>query len=162
MSVPARSRMLGVALSFALVCGFASGAAAQVSPDAGMLRYPDVSATHIAFLYGDLHKQIEAIDERLVTLNTALQALDYTPSTYIQLQAEPTRDAEVRAFREQLQACLPDVAATLTSEDYETSFQRIQELITRFQEDTRWTGKVCDVRHWLDFAASERYRSNNQ
>ncbi len=117
---------------------------------------------HIAFLYGDLHKQIEAIDERLTTLNTALHALDYTPSTYIQLQAEPTRDAEVRAFREQLQGCLPDVAATLTSEDYETSFQRIQELITRFQEDTRWTGKVIDVRHWLDFAASERYRSNGQ
>ncbi len=117
---------------------------------------------HIAFLYGDLHKQIEAIDERLGTLNTALRALDYTPSTYIQLQAEPTRDAEVRAFREQLQACLPDVAATLTNEDYEASFQRIQELITRFQEDTRWTGKVIDVRHWLDFAASERYRSNGQ
>ncbi len=117
---------------------------------------------HIAFLYGDLHKQIEAIDERLTTLNAALHALDYTPSTYIQLQAEPTRDAEVRAFREQLQACLPDVAATLTHEDYETSFQRIQELITRFQEDTRWTGKVCDVRYWLDFAASERYRSNGQ
>ncbi len=117
---------------------------------------------HIAFLYGDLHKQIEAIDERLNTLNTALQALDYTPSTYIQLQAEPTRDAEVRAFREQLQGCLPDVAAALTNEDYEASFQRIQELITRFQEDTRWTGKVIDVRHWLDFAASERYRSNGQ
>jgi uncharacterized protein YPO0396 len=117
---------------------------------------------HIAFLYGDLHKQIEAIDERLATLNTALYALDYTPSTYIQLQAEPTRDAEVRAFREQLQACLPDVAATLTHEDYEASFQRIQALITRFQEDTRWTGKVIDVRHWLDFAASERDRSSGQ
>jgi uncharacterized protein YPO0396 len=117
---------------------------------------------HIAFLYGDLHKQIEAIDERLSMLNTALYALDYTPSTYVQLLAEPTRDAEVRAFREQLQACLPDVATTLTNEDYEASFQRIQGLITRFQEDTRWTGKVIDVRHWLDFAASERYRSNGQ
>jgi uncharacterized protein YPO0396 len=117
---------------------------------------------HIAFLYGDLHKQIEAIDERLSMLNTALHALDYTPSTYVQLLAEPTRDAEVRAFREQLQACLPDVATTLTNEDYEASFQRIQGLITRFQEDTRWTGKVIDVRHWLDFAASERYRSNGQ
>jgi uncharacterized protein YPO0396 len=80
----------------------------------------------------------------------------------VQLLAEPTRDAEVRAFREQLQACLPDVATTLTNEDYEASFQRIQGLITRFQEDTRWTGKVIDVRHWLDFAASERYRSNGQ
>jgi uncharacterized protein YPO0396 len=117
---------------------------------------------HIAFLYGDLHKQIEAIDERLTALNTALYALDYTPSTYIQLLAEPTRDAEVRAFREQLQACLPDVAATLTNEDYEASFQRIQGLITRFQEDARWTSKVIDVRHWLDFAASERYRSSGQ
>ena len=117
---------------------------------------------HIAFLYGDLHKQIEAIDERLNTLNTALCALDYTPSTYIQLLAEPTRDPEVRAFREQLQACLPDVTATLTNEEYEASFQRIQSLITRFQEDARWTSKVIDVRHWLDFAASERYRGNGQ
>ena len=116
----------------------------------------------IAFLYGDLHKQIEAIDERLATLNTALRGLDYTSSTYIQLLAEPTRDAEVRAFREQLQACLPDVAASLTHEDYEASFQRIQALITRFQEDARWTSKVIDVRHWLDFAASERYRSNGE
>lgn len=117
---------------------------------------------HIAFLYGDVHKQIEAIDERLSILNTALYALDYTPSTYIQLLAEPTRDAEVRAFRDQLQGCLPEVATTLTNEDYEASFQRIQGLINRFQEDTRWTAKVIDVRHWLDFAASERYRSNGQ
>ena len=43
------------AVVLALAAGAASSAHAQVQPHAGMLRYPDVSATHIVFSYaGDL------------------------------------------------------------------------------------------------------------
>jgi uncharacterized protein YPO0396 len=74
----------------------------------------------------------------------------------------------VRAFKQQLQACLPTADAEaigleteLQEADYEASFQRIQKLIASFREDARWTAKVTDVRHWLDFAASERYRADD-
>jgi uncharacterized protein YPO0396 len=74
----------------------------------------------------------------------------------------------VRAFKQQLQECLPTADAAAIGAgaapheaDYEASFQRIQRLISSFREDVRWTAKVTDVRHWLDFAASERYRADD-
>jgi len=123
---------------------------------------------HLALLCGDLHKYAELIDESVVRLNVALRSIDYTPNTYVHLQAEPSRDPEVRAFKQQLQECLPTADAEAVGAetepqeaDYEASFQRIQTLIASFREDTRWTSKVTDVRNWLDFAASERYRADD-
>ncbi len=40
-------------LAFLLVCGVAASVHADVTPNAGMLRWPDVSATHIVFSYAN-------------------------------------------------------------------------------------------------------------
>ncbi|MEZ4733590.1 MAG: SbcC/MukB-like Walker B domain-containing protein [Caldilineaceae bacterium] len=116
---------------------------------------------NIALLHGDLYRYQEEIEESVATLNASLHTINYTADTYIQLQTEPSRDVEIRAFKQELQACLPDVGRQQQEEDYEASFRRIQALITKFKEDARWTDKVTDVRQWLDFAATERYRADD-
>jgi len=114
----------------------------------------------IALFQADLYKYVEEIQENITNLNQSLQAIDYTPDTYIQLQTENSRDTEIREFRQMLKECLVDVGKQRTEEAYETSFAKVRHLVTRFKEDIRWTAKVTDVRHWLNFAAIERYRAD--
>ena len=115
----------------------------------------------IALFQADLHKYVEEIQENIADLNQSLRTIDYTPDTYIQLQTENSRDPEIREFRQLLKDCLVDVGQQRTEEAYEASFAKVRDLITRFKEEARWTAKVTDVRHWLGFAAIERYRSDN-
>jgi uncharacterized protein YPO0396 len=117
--------------------------------------------TNISVFKAGLERQIEDIKESITSLNESLQLIDYTPTTYIQLCYETARDSEVRDFRTQLRACLPDVSQPRTAETNEASFRRIQGLIQRFEQEERWTTKVTDVRNWLDFSAEERYREDD-
>jgi len=117
--------------------------------------------TNISVFKAALERQIEGIKKSIGSLNDSLHLIDYTPSTYIQLCFDQARDSEVRDFRAQLRACLPDVTQPRTAEANEASFQRIQALIRRFEQEERWTAKVADVRHWLDFSAEERYREDD-
>jgi uncharacterized protein YPO0396 len=117
--------------------------------------------TNISVFKAALERQIEDIKNSIGSLNDSLRLIDYTPSTYIQLCFDQTRDTEVRDFRTQLRACLPDVTQPRTAEANEASFQRIQALIQRFEQEERWTAKVTDVRNWLDFSAEERYREDD-
>ncbi len=117
--------------------------------------------TNISVFKAALERQIEDIKRSIGSLNDSLHLIDYTPSTYIQLCFDQARDSEVRDFRTQLRACLPDVTQLRTAEANEASFQRIQALIRRFEQEERWTAKVTDVRNWLDFSAEERYREDD-
>lgn len=117
--------------------------------------------TNISVFKAALERQIEEIKKSIGSLNNSLRLIDYTPSTYIQLCFDQARDSEVRDFRTQLRACLPDVTQPRTAEANEASFQRIQVLIRRFEQEERWTAKVTDVRNWLDFSAEERYREDD-
>ena len=117
--------------------------------------------TNISVFKAALERQIEDIKKSIGSLNDSLRRIDYTPSTYIQLRFDQARDSEVRDFRTQLRACLPDVTQPRTAEANEASFQRIQALIRRFEQEERWTAKVTDVRNWLDFSAEERYREDD-
>lgn len=112
---------------------------------------------NVTILQGELDKYREEIEESIAQLNQSLRAIDYTADTYIQLQTKPNLDPDIRAFRNDLRSCIPDVGQP----DYEDSFQRIKTLIDRFKNETRWTNKVTDVRQWLDFSASERYRADD-
>lgn len=115
----------------------------------------------ISMFKSSLEKQEEEIQQAIDDLNHSLQQIDYTDYTYIQLCCDTTRSSEVRDFKEDLKVCLGDVARQ-TSEDNEERFKSIQtRLIERFKSQERWTGLVTDVRNWLDFSVSERYRSNN-
>ncbi len=117
--------------------------------------------TNISVFKAALERQTEDIKKNINFLNGSLHLIDYTPSTYIQLCHEPAHDIEVRDFRTQLRACLPDVTQARTTEANEASFRRIQALIQRFEQEERWTAKVTDVRNWLDFSAEERYREDD-
>jgi uncharacterized protein YPO0396 len=117
--------------------------------------------TNISVFKAGLERQVEDIKESITSLNDSLRLIDYTPATYIQLCYDAARDGEVREFKTQLRACLPDVSQPRTVEANEASFRRIQELIHRFEEEERWTAKVTDVRNWLDFSAEERYREDD-
>jgi uncharacterized protein YPO0396 len=117
--------------------------------------------TDISMFGAHLDEQVEEIKRNIGTLNQALQTIDYTPQTYIQLESTPNRDAEIQDFRNQLRGCFPDVGRSRqTRADHEDSFQKIKALIEHFDRDPRWAAKVTDVRNWLNFSASERYRGD--
>lgn len=120
--------------------------------------------TDIAFFKQGLENQVDEIRANVATLNQSLQRIDYTASTYIQLQAEPETDVEVKEFRQALVACLPDVGQSgdQTHEANEASFHKIKALIERFDADDRWTMKVTDVRNWLNFSAVELFKADNR
>jgi Uncharacterized protein conserved in bacteria len=109
-----------------------------------------------------LEQQEKEIEDSIEKLNLSLNKIEYTPLTYIQLCCERTHDQQVREFKIELRACLPDVSQQRTPEANEASFQRIRTLLQRFQEDERWTTKVTDVRNWLDFSAEELYREDEK
>ena len=109
-----------------------------------------------------LEQQEKEIEASIEKLNTSLNKIDYTPLTYIELCSERTHDQEVREFKNELRACLPDVSQQRTGEANEASFQRIRALLQRFEQDDRWTNKVTDVRNWLDFSAQELYREDGK
>lgn len=116
----------------------------------------------ISFFMNALENQVEEIKANINMLNESLRIIDYTPSTVIQLVCEQNRqDAEIQDFRHALRACLPDMGQPKTPASNEASFQKIKPLIERLQKEERWTAKVTDVRNWLTFAASERYKEDN-
>ena len=115
----------------------------------------------ISMFNSALEKQEEEIKEVIDELNESLQQIAYTDSTYIKLCYEPSRDHRIRDFKQDIIACLGD-AARNSAEDNEERFKNIQtRLIERFKSDETWTNLVTDVRNWLDFSVSERYRSDN-
>jgi uncharacterized protein YPO0396 len=111
-----------------------------------------------------LEQQEHEIEERVRMLNQSLARIDYSERTYIQLGCERTHDEDVRAFKRELRACLPDVSQQRTSEANEMSFQRIRALLLKFEqkEYEAWTNKVTNVNNWLDFAAEELYREDDK
>ncbi len=112
----------------------------------------------ITIFKSSLEKQQEEIRQSIDDLNESLRLISYTESTYIKLRCEATHDSEVRDFKKELIHCLGDVIQQ-SDEDNEQRFHNIQSrLIKRFKEQDRWTNKVTDVRNWLDFSVSERYK----
>ncbi|MEL7350430.1 MAG: SbcC/MukB-like Walker B domain-containing protein [Cyanobacteria bacterium P01_A01_bin.116] len=115
----------------------------------------------ISMFKSDLEKQEEEIELAIHDLNESLREIDYTDSTYIELRCEKTKYKEIQDFRNALRSCLGDVARQ-SPEDNEERFERIQtQLIERFKNEDRWTRLVTDVRNWLDFSVSERYRADD-
>ncbi|MCC5639150.1 hypothetical protein LC593_25645 [Nostoc sp. CHAB 5844] len=115
----------------------------------------------ISTFKSSLEKQEEEIQQAIEEINESLKKINYTESTYIKLCCDANRHHQVRDFKENLKTCLGDVARQ-SAEDNEERFQNIRtRLIERFKSDDKWTYFVTDVRNWLDFSVSERYRSDN-
>ncbi|MGD1863052.1 MAG: ATP-binding protein [Phormidesmis sp.] len=115
----------------------------------------------ISMFKSDLEKQEEEIEAAIYDLNESLRRIAYTDATYIELCCTKTKHREIRDFKDSLRSCLGDVAKQDPT-DQEERFQRIRtQLIERFKSEDRWTKLVTDVRNWLDFSVSERYREDN-
>jgi uncharacterized protein YPO0396 len=122
----------------------------------------------IAMFARKLDTDAEAISERIATINTALDDIDYQPGTRIQLTVEPTKDQQVRDFRAQLKAITTGMVGAGDGAYNEAKFLAVRELLDRFSgreghadEDARWMRRVTDVRNWHTFAATERSRDED-
>lgn len=122
----------------------------------------------IANFNAQLARERETIKERVDFINQSLQAIEYNPGRYIKLVAQPSPDAEIRDFQQDLKACTEGALTGSADEQYsEAKFLQVKVIIDRFRgreglsdADRRWTAKVTDVRNWFLFSASERWHAD--
>lgn len=122
----------------------------------------------IANFNGQLYRERETIRGRVERINQSLAGIDYNAGRFIRLLAQPSPDAEIRDFQQELRACTEGALSGSTDEQYsEAKFVQVKAIIDRFRgregladADRRWTAKVTDVRQWFSFSASERWRAD--
>lgn len=100
------------------------------------------------------------IKEIIEELNVPLQKITFNkhPDTYLQLECKATKEQEIRLFKEQLSATIPNALEFETQKDdayREQVFKGIKDLITELQKEEAWRRRVTDVRNWLTFSARE-------
>ncbi|HFE38560.1 MAG TPA: ATP-dependent exonuclease SbcCD, C subunit-like protein [Gammaproteobacteria bacterium] len=123
----------------------------------------------VANFQSQLNRERETIKERIEQINESLTQIDYNPGRYILLEAQLTQDADIRDFQSELRTCTEGSLTGSEDEQYsEAKFLQVKNIIERFRgreglsdQDKRWTNKVCDVRNWFTFAASERWREDH-
>lgn len=123
----------------------------------------------IANFQSHLRREELNIRERIEEINRSLHEIDYNPGRLIQLEAQSSGDGEINAFRSDLKACTEGSLSGSQNDQYaESKFLQVRQIIERFrgrdgssEADRRWTRKVCDVRNWFVFSASERWREDN-
>lgn len=123
----------------------------------------------IANFNAQLARERETIKERVDFINLSLQSIDYNPGRFIKLLAQPSPDADIRDFQQDLRACTEGALTGSADEQYsEAKFLQVKAIIDRFRgreglsdADRRWTAKVTDVRNWFLFSASERWRADD-
>ncbi|MCG5541803.1 MULTISPECIES: ATP-binding protein [unclassified Halorhodospira] len=125
----------------------------------------------IANFQAHLHRQRQSIRERISTINRSLHGIDFNPGRYIELLADPTQDAEIRDFQNDLRSCVEgwvDDDGEASEAESEARFARIRAIIERLrgregtaEADRRWRRKVTDVRNWFTFSAEERWREDD-
>ncbi|ABI57636.1 ATP-binding protein [Alkalilimnicola ehrlichii MLHE-1] len=123
----------------------------------------------VAAFQSRLHRERQAILERIGTINRSLREIDYNDNRYITLMAESAPDAEIRDFQQSLRACTEGAVTGSDDDQYsEAKFLQVKAIIERFRGregttdlDRRWTRKVTDVRNWFVFSASERWREDD-
>ncbi|MBN2532534.1 MAG: AAA family ATPase [Spirochaetales bacterium] len=105
------------------------------------------------------------IKESISELNNVLKGIDYNkvPATYIVLNSEESRNSMIKEFRSSLKNILGDAfkLAARDEEELEHTFKKMQKLILDLNEDTNKRKKVLDVRNWLRFSATERYKEDS-
>ncbi|TAG02985.1 MAG: ATP-dependent exonuclease SbcCD, C subunit-like protein [Betaproteobacteria bacterium] len=124
----------------------------------------------IANFNAQLARERETIKERIAQINQSLGEIDYNPGRFIVLESQPSPDAEIRDFQQQLRACTEGAVTGSDEAQYsEAKFLQVKAIIDRFrgreglsEQDRRWSAKVTDVRQWFLFAASERWRADNK
>ncbi len=124
---------------------------------------------NMALFQSKLESELADIRDKIKIINRSLSAIDYNDGSYIALMADPSRNREVRQFRQDLKGCLGGTLTGKADEDYnEYKFLQVKAIIDRFNGrdgrtdiDHRWTQKVTDVRNWSVFSVSERWREDD-
>jgi uncharacterized protein YPO0396 len=123
----------------------------------------------IVQLQAHLRDHRDLIKERLEQINQSLKGLDYNDGRYIQIEADPSPDRDIKEFQLKLKACAEGSFTGSEGDQYsEAKFLQVKEIIERFrgrdnmtEADRRWTLKVTDVRNEFVFSASERWRADD-
>ena len=123
----------------------------------------------VANFQSQLARERETIKERIAHINKSLTQIDYNTGRYIVLEAQLTPDADVRDFQTDLRACTEGALTGSDDTQYsEAKFLQVKHIIERLrgreglsEQDRRWATKVTDVRNWFVFAASERWREDD-
>lgn len=116
----------------------------------------------IFHFHESLNDQEDKIKEGIDELNESLKQINYTDSTYIQLQYDKNSDSQIIEFRnEYLKNCWSNFNQQNPSAN-EQRFLNISELIKKLKEQERWRDRVTDVRNWFNFSVSECYRENDE
>lgn len=92
---------------------------------------------------------------RIATVNEALRRIAYTPTTYVQIKESRANNSEIGQFRSRLAECFSG-GTNPNEEVRDAILERIQTLMSDFEEKEEWAKRVTDVRNWLEFAISER------
>ncbi len=92
---------------------------------------------------------------RISTVNEALRRIAYTPTTYVQIKESRANNSEIAQFRSRLAECFSG-GTNPNEEVRDAILERIQTLMSDFDEKEDWAKRVTDVRNWLEFAISER------
>ncbi|WP_320122978.1 SbcC/MukB-like Walker B domain-containing protein [uncultured Sphaerochaeta sp.] len=124
----------------------------------------------IAAFQAILGKENQLIKERIEFINNSMHEINYNEGRYIRLEAIPTNDLEIRTFKKDLKDCIEGSLGGTESQQYsEHKFFLVKKLIDKFKGregntdiDRKWTNKVTDVRNWFVFAASERWKQNDE
>jgi hypothetical protein len=109
----------------------------------------------------------DKIKEVIEDLNVPLKKITFNknPDTYLQLEHRSTKEQEIRLFKEQLRATIPNTLEFATQKDEayrEHIFEKIKELISELQKEEVWRKKVTDIRNWLTFSAREYSQVENK
>jgi uncharacterized protein YPO0396 len=114
-----------------------------------------------------LTNEEDKIKDVIEELNIPLKRITFNknPDTYLQLEFRNTKEQEIKQFKEQLSATIPNIHEFTIKKDeaYRMEiFERIKLLITELQREEVWRKKVTDVRNWLNFNAREYSISENK
>jgi len=106
----------------------------------------------------EINRNLKDIKNKIALINNSLKEIEYNPSTYIEIDIKPSKDKDLKSFRDTLKYLSSNIAEGLN----ENKFLKIKELIAKLQGlneniERNWREKVCDIRNYYTFAAIERY-----
>ena len=107
-----------------------------------------------------LEEHQEAIEARIEETNNALNCIDYSEETYVQLRLLSQPKQEVAEFRRDLRSCFEHGISPAPEERLKI-FERVRVLLERFQHDPEGTQRVTDVRNWFAAGVRELRRSDD-
>jgi uncharacterized protein YPO0396 len=123
----------------------------------------------IAAFNQHLEERRTRIRERVDRINESLVGINYTPDTYIKLEANASSDQDLAAFRRDLRECIDGTLGSGDDTYTHDRFLQVQAIIERFKgrdgradDDRAWTARVTDVRNWYTFAIVEKDRASDE